>query len=171
MNVPFAEVGYFEPWWMQILKALVIFAVGLQLVPIVLIVERKLIGRFQNRYGPNRVGPVGLVQPLADIVKLMFKEELRPRASDALLFALDTTGALVRRLERDPGQHEDAVLRPNPGFAYAAERAEIERSLDALSNGGGGAVSAADLYNPVLNIQLGTAWLPSVFVGSNGRSE
>jgi hypothetical protein len=37
MSVPFAEVGYFEPWWMQILKALVIFAVGLQLVPIVLI--------------------------------------------------------------------------------------------------------------------------------------
>ncbi|MEN3282185.1 MAG: NADH-quinone oxidoreductase subunit, partial [Solirubrobacteraceae bacterium] len=41
MTVPFAEVGYFEPWWMQIAKAIVIFAVGLQLVPVVLIVERK----------------------------------------------------------------------------------------------------------------------------------
>ena len=44
---------------MQILKAIVIFAVGLQLVPVVLVAERKLLGRFQNRYGPNRVGPFG----------------------------------------------------------------------------------------------------------------
>ena len=55
-----AVVGYFEPWWIQIVKALVIFAVGLQLVPLVLLAERKLLGRFQNRYGPNRVGPFGL---------------------------------------------------------------------------------------------------------------
>jgi NADH-quinone oxidoreductase subunit H len=86
--VPLAEVGYFEPWWMQILKALVIFAVGLQLVPIVLIVERKLLGRFQNRYGPNRVGPFGLLQPLADILKLLTKEQFRPRTSIGWLFAL-----------------------------------------------------------------------------------
>jgi NADH-quinone oxidoreductase subunit H len=88
MSVPFAEVGYFEPWWMQILKAIVIFAVGLQLVPIVLIVERKLLGRFQNRYGPNRVGPFGLLQPMADIVKLLTKEQFRPRTSIGWLFAL-----------------------------------------------------------------------------------
>jgi NADH-quinone oxidoreductase subunit H len=88
MSVPFAEVGYFEPWWMQILKALVIFAVGLQLVPVVLIVERKLLGRFQNRYGPNRVGPFGLLQPMADIVKLLTKEQFRPRTSIGWLFAL-----------------------------------------------------------------------------------
>jgi NADH-quinone oxidoreductase subunit H len=91
MTVPFAEVGYFEPWWMQILKALVIFAVGLQLVPIVLIVERKLLGRFQNRYGPNRVGPFGLLQPMADIVKLLTKEQFRPRTSIGWLFALAPT--------------------------------------------------------------------------------
>jgi NADH-quinone oxidoreductase subunit H len=88
MTVPFAEVGYFEPWWMQIAKAIVIFAVGLQLVPVVLIVERKLLGRFQNRYGPNRVGPFGLLQPLADIVKLLTKEQFRPRTSIGWLFAI-----------------------------------------------------------------------------------
>ena len=65
-----AVVDYYEPWWMQILKAIVIFAVGLQLVPVILIAERKLLGRFQNRYGPNRVGPFGVLQPLADIIKL-----------------------------------------------------------------------------------------------------
>ena len=86
--LPLAEVGYFEPWWMQILKAIVIFAVGLQLVPIVLIVERKLLGRFQNRYGPNRVGPFGLLQPMADIVKLLTKEQFRPRTSIGWLFAI-----------------------------------------------------------------------------------
>ena len=60
MTHVFAEVGYFEPWWIQILKSLVIFAVMLQLVPLVLVAERKLLGRFQHRYGPNRVGPFGL---------------------------------------------------------------------------------------------------------------
>ena len=86
-SLPLAEVGYFEPWWMQILKAIVIFAVGLQLVPVVLVVERKLLGRFQNRYGPNRVGPFGILQPMADIIKLITKEQFRPRTSIGWLFA------------------------------------------------------------------------------------
>jgi NADH-quinone oxidoreductase subunit H len=83
-----AEVGYYEEWWVQILKAIVIFAVGLQLVPVVLIAERKLLGRFQSRYGPNRVGPFGLMQPLAEILKLLTKEQFRPRTSIGFLFAL-----------------------------------------------------------------------------------
>ncbi len=82
-----ATVGYFEPWWIQIIKAIVIFAVGLQLVPIVLLAERKLLGRFQSRYGPNRVGPYGAMQPLADILKLLTKEQFRPTTSVGFLFA------------------------------------------------------------------------------------
>ncbi|HYM57139.1 MAG TPA: NADH-quinone oxidoreductase subunit NuoH [Solirubrobacteraceae bacterium] len=84
----FGEVGYFEPWWIQILKGLVIFAVVFQLVPVVLLIERKLLGRFQHRYGPNRVGPYGILQPMADIGKLVFKEQFRPRTSIGWLFAL-----------------------------------------------------------------------------------
>src|SRR5215213_571962 len=84
----FAVVGYFEPWWIQILKSLVIFAVILQLVPLVLVAERKLLGRFQHRYGPNRVGWFGLMQPLADIIKLLTKESSRPRTAIASLFSV-----------------------------------------------------------------------------------
>jgi NADH-quinone oxidoreductase subunit H len=83
----FATVGFYEEWWIQILKAVVIFAVGLQLVPVVLLAERKLLGRFQSRYGPNRVGPYGAMQPLADILKLLTKEQFRPTTSIGFLFA------------------------------------------------------------------------------------
>src|SRR3989454_2105440 len=50
--------------------------------------ERKVAAMLQHRVGPYLVGPKGLLQPLADVIKLMFKEELRPRAADAILFAL-----------------------------------------------------------------------------------
>jgi NADH-quinone oxidoreductase subunit H len=83
-----ATVGYYEDWWIQLLKALVIFAVVFQLVPIVLLAERKVLGRFQHRYGPNRVGPFGILQPMADIGKLIFKQQFRPRTAVAWLFAL-----------------------------------------------------------------------------------
>ncbi|MDQ3850535.1 MAG: NADH-quinone oxidoreductase subunit NuoH [Actinomycetota bacterium] len=83
-----AAIGYAEPWYVQIIKSVVIFAVALQVVPIVLLAERKLLGRFQNRYGPNRVGPGGLLQPLADIIKLATKEDFRPRTSVGFLYAV-----------------------------------------------------------------------------------
>src|SRR5258707_902978 len=51
-------------------------------------VERKVAALLQQRLGPYLVGPKGLLQPLADVLKLMFKEELRPKAGDAFLFAL-----------------------------------------------------------------------------------
>ena len=81
-------VYYFEPWWIQILKALVIFGVIFAVLPVLIVYERKLLGRFQNRYGPNRVGPFGLVQPLAEIVKLATKEPFRPNTSVAFLYRL-----------------------------------------------------------------------------------
>jgi NADH-quinone oxidoreductase subunit H len=83
-----AEVGYYEAWWIQLLKGLVIFAVVFQLVPVVLLAERKILGRFQHRYGPNRVGSFGILQPMADIGKLIFKQQFRPRTAVGWLFAI-----------------------------------------------------------------------------------
>jgi NADH-quinone oxidoreductase subunit H len=86
MSLPLADINYAEDWWVQLIKAVIIFAVGLSIVPVILVAERKLLGRFQARYGPNRVGPYGLLQPIADIGKLLGKEYSRPHTSIGLLF-------------------------------------------------------------------------------------
>jgi NADH-quinone oxidoreductase subunit H len=88
MTLPIAEVGYAEATWILVVKSILIFLGVFLIVPILTVAERKLIGRFQHRYGPNRVGPVGLLQPLADIVKLAGKEWFRPDAAIPLLFAI-----------------------------------------------------------------------------------
>jgi NADH-quinone oxidoreductase subunit H len=72
----------------QIVLTLFVFVMLLSSAAGMVYVERKVAALMQQRLGPYRVGPIGLLQPLADIVKLMFKEELRPRAADRWLFAL-----------------------------------------------------------------------------------
>jgi NADH-quinone oxidoreductase subunit H len=88
MSVPLAEVGFAEASWIMVVKSILIFLGVFLIVPVLTWVERKLIGRFQHRYGPNRVGPVGLLQPLADIVKLAGKQHFRPEASVPFLYAV-----------------------------------------------------------------------------------
>ncbi len=88
MSLPLADTSFTEATWIMIVKSIVIFLVVFMIVPVLTVVERKLIGRFQNRYGPNRVGPVGLMQPLADILKLLGKQPFRPAAAVPFLFAI-----------------------------------------------------------------------------------
>src|SRR3954449_6949434 len=72
----------------QIGLTLFVFVMLLNSAAVMVYVERKVAALLQQRLGPYLVGPKGLLQPLADIIKLMFKEELRPRAADPWLFAL-----------------------------------------------------------------------------------
>jgi NADH-quinone oxidoreductase subunit H len=71
-----------------LIKSLVIVAVMLTGFAYMTWVERKAVARFQTRYGPNRAGPFGLLQPLADGIKLIFKEELIPSQADRIVFIL-----------------------------------------------------------------------------------
>ncbi|MGE0705597.1 MAG: NADH-quinone oxidoreductase subunit NuoH [Vicinamibacterales bacterium] len=72
----------------QVGLILFVFVMLLNSAAVMVYVERKVAALLQQRLGPWRVGPRGVLQPLADIIKLMFKEELRPAAADKFLFAL-----------------------------------------------------------------------------------
>ncbi len=78
LGLPLADTNFVDATWIMIVKSIVIFLVILNIVPILLLVERKLLGRFQQRYGPNRVGPFGAVLPLGDVGKLLSKLSFRP---------------------------------------------------------------------------------------------
>jgi len=73
-----------------------VLSVFVLLVAIFLVwVERKVVARFQDRLGPNRVGPYGLIQPFADILKLLIKEDLTPKGADRLVYNLAPIIALA----------------------------------------------------------------------------
>jgi NADH-quinone oxidoreductase subunit H len=57
--------------------------------------ERKVVARFQDRLGPNRVGPFGLIQPIADVIKLLIKEDITPLGADKLIYNLSPIIALA----------------------------------------------------------------------------
>ena len=73
---------------MDALQAVLIFGGIMTLVPMLVLAERRIAAVIQNRIGPNRVGPLGLLQPLADVIKLLFKEDITPNRADRILFSL-----------------------------------------------------------------------------------
>ncbi len=70
-----------EPWWIAIIEAVIIINLVMVTFAYLTWTERKVMGRIQLRYGPNRAGPFGLLQPIADLVKLIRKEAFAPSSA------------------------------------------------------------------------------------------
>jgi NADH-quinone oxidoreductase subunit H len=77
-----------EPWWVSVIKAGIIINLVLFGFAYLTLVERKVMGRMQLRYGPNRAGPYGLLQPIADLMKLIRKESFFPGSAVDSLYII-----------------------------------------------------------------------------------
>ncbi|MCH6171564.1 NADH-quinone oxidoreductase subunit H, partial [Pseudonocardia alaniniphila] len=75
-----------DPLWLILLKVVALFALGLLFTMFMIVTERKVVGRMQQRPGPNRVGPGGWLQSLADALKLAFKEDIMPVMADKRVY-------------------------------------------------------------------------------------
>jgi NADH-quinone oxidoreductase subunit H len=83
-----AQIIATDPGWIILVKGLLIFIVCVLATLMSVWGERRLVARMQQRMGPNRVGPFGLIQALADGVKLALKEDLIPKAADRIVFVI-----------------------------------------------------------------------------------
>jgi NADH-quinone oxidoreductase subunit H len=85
-------IGRAPDWFVQSISILInigaLLAVFLTLFALISVLERKILGRMQNRYGPNRVGPFGLLQPVADGIKMLIKEDIVPDRADKIVHFL-----------------------------------------------------------------------------------
>jgi NADH-quinone oxidoreductase subunit H len=75
-----------DPWWIMLIKAVVVFAIGAVWTLMGVWFERRVVARMAQRPGPNKVGPFGLLQVLMDGIKGFLKEDMLPRTADKLVF-------------------------------------------------------------------------------------
>ena len=95
MRYPDPTLFGHDPWWLILAKALGIFVFLLLTVLAAILIERKVLGRMQVRPGPNRVGPWGLLQSVADGLKLALKEGLTPAGVDKPIYLLAPVIAVI----------------------------------------------------------------------------
>ena len=138
-----------------VVKTLITFMLLLVAVIFMIWFERKIIGDLQNRIGPNRAGPFGLAQTLADGLKLMIKEDIIPDRADRLMFRLAPYLVLL------PAFLTFAVVPPLQMrvMTAAAEAPGLASSINVGAFNLGNAVGAA-LGGAVISLDLGYAAVP-----------
>ena len=109
-----------DPLWLMAVKAVAIFGFLVLTVLVAILLERKILGRMQSRFGPNRVGPWGLLQSLADGVKLALKEGLLPAGVDKPIYLLAPVIATV------PAILAFAVIPMGPAVSIAGHRTPLQ---------------------------------------------
>ncbi|MCW2814689.1 MAG: NADH:ubiquinone oxidoreductase subunit [Nocardioides sp.] len=109
-----------DKWWVVGAKVLLIFLILVLLTLFNIWAERRVVARMQHRIGPNRNGPFGLLQSLADGAKLMFKEDILPKAADKVVFVLAPIIAVV------PAFVTFSVIPFGPEVNFFGERTPLQ---------------------------------------------
>jgi len=109
-----------DPWWLMLIKAVAVFGFLVLTVLVAILVERKVLGRMQDRFGPNRVGPWGLLQSLVDGVKLALKEGLLPAGVDRPIYLLAPVIATI------PAIMAFAVIPMGPAVSMFGHRTPLQ---------------------------------------------
>ncbi len=96
------DPGHFghDTWWLVIIKILFVFVFLVVMTLFAIWYERRVVARMQVRPGPNRVGPFGLLQSLADGLKLAFKEDIMPTLADKAVFFFAPVISTIARSPR-----------------------------------------------------------------------
>ena len=118
-QVPLTSFGN-EPFWLTLAKALFVFVMLLLLTLFTIVFERKVVGRMQQRPGPNRTGPGGWGQSLADGLKLALKEEIIPALADKPVYVLAPIISAV------PAFLAFSVIPFGPSVSIAGERTALQ---------------------------------------------
>ncbi len=122
MAADYAELSAFghDKWWIIVIKTVLIFLVLVLLTLFNIWWERRVVARMQHRIGPNVHGPFGLLQSLADGVKLALKEDLTPKAADKLVFIIAPVIAVI------PAFVTFAVIPFGPEVNFFGERTPLQ---------------------------------------------
>ena len=109
-----------DPWWLVTGKAVAIFVFLVVMTLFAIYAERRVVARMQHRIGPNRVGPAGLLQSLADGIKLALKEDIIPKAADRAVFILAPVISAI------PAFMSFAVIPFGPEVSVFGERTHLQ---------------------------------------------